>query len=63
MLILAFLKYSSYICNEITNQETLNMENLNERAANYAALMMGVAAKADSELDRPFIGTKEMNIK
>lgn len=51
-----------YICNEITNQETLNMENLNERAANYAALMMGVTAKTDSELDRPFIGTKEMII-
>ena len=26
-------------------------------------IMMGVAAKADSELDRPFIGTKEMIIK
>jgi hypothetical protein len=26
-------------------------------------LMMGVAAKADSELDRPFVGTKEMIIK
>ena len=26
-------------------------------------LMIGVAAKADAELDRPFIGTKEMNIK
>ena len=39
------------------------MGNLNERAANYAALMMGVAAKADSELDRPFIGTKEVIIK
>jgi len=25
--------------------------------------MIGVAAKADSELDRPFIGTKEMIIK
>ena len=39
------------------------MENLNKRAANYAALMMGVAAKADSELDRPFVGKKEMIIK
>ena len=26
-------------------------------------VMMSVAAKADAELDRPFIGTKEMNIK
>jgi len=25
--------------------------------------MIGVAAKADAELDKPFIGTKEMNIK
>jgi hypothetical protein len=25
--------------------------------------MMGVAAKADSELDRPFVGKKEMIIK
>lgn len=29
----------------------------------FVFLMIGVAAKADSELDRPFIGTKEMNIK
>ena len=29
----------------------------------FIFLMIGVAAKADSELDRPFIGTKEMNIK
>jgi len=26
-------------------------------------LMMGVAAKADAELNRPFVGTKEMIIK
>ena len=60
---LGFLKYSSYFCSIITNKETLNMENLNERAANYTVLMMGVAAKADSELDRPFVGKKEMIIK
>ena len=29
----------------------------------FIFLMMGVAAKADSELDRPFIGTKEVIIK
>lgn len=29
----------------------------------FIFLMMGVAAKADSELDRPFIGTKKMIIK
>ena len=29
----------------------------------FIFLMMGIAAKADSELDRPFIGTKEMIIK
>ena len=29
----------------------------------FVFLMIGVAAKADSELDRPFIGTKEMIIK
>ena len=29
----------------------------------FIFLMIGVAAKADSELDRPFIGTKEMIIK
>ena len=29
----------------------------------FIFLMMGVAAKADSELDRPFIGTKEIIIK
>lgn len=29
----------------------------------FVFLMIGVAAKADSELDRPFVGTKEMKIK
>ena len=29
----------------------------------YILIMMSVAAKADAELDRPFIGTKEMIIK
>lgn len=29
----------------------------------YLLIMMSVAAKADAELDRPFIGTKEMTIK
>ena len=29
----------------------------------FIFLMMGVAAKADAELDRPFVGTKEMIIK
>ena len=29
----------------------------------FIFLMMGVAATADSELDRPFIGTKKMIIK
>ena len=29
----------------------------------FVFLMIGVAAKADSELDRPFIGTKQMIIK
>ena len=29
----------------------------------FLFLMMGVAAKADNELDRPFVGTKEMIIK
>ena len=29
----------------------------------FIFLMMGVAAKADVELDRPFIGTKKMIIK
>jgi hypothetical protein len=29
----------------------------------FIFLMIGVAAKADSELDRPFIGTKEVIIK
>lgn len=29
----------------------------------FIFLMIGVAAKADNELDRPFVGTKEMIIK
>ena len=29
----------------------------------YILIMMSVAAKADAELDRPFIGTKKMIIK
>jgi hypothetical protein len=29
----------------------------------FIFLMIGVAAKADNELDRPFIGTKEMIVK
>lgn len=29
----------------------------------YILIMMSVAAKADAELDRPFVGTKEMIIK
>ena len=29
----------------------------------FIFLMMGVAAKADAELDRPFVGTKEIIIK
>ena len=34
---LIILKNLHYICDIITNQKTLNMDNLNERAANYAA--------------------------
>lgn len=29
----------------------------------FIFLMIGVAAKTDAELDRPFVGTKEMKIK
>ena len=29
----------------------------------FIFLMIGVAAKADNELDRPFVGTKEMIVK